>query len=61
MTDEELIEAIVQSSEAAALVNQGVKTREELLTGLIKHSPTVARSGLREALPSPERQSGTCQ
>jgi hypothetical protein len=35
MTDEDLMEVVVQSPEAAELVKQGVRTEEELLLGLI--------------------------
>ena len=45
MTDEELMEAIVSSQEAAALVNQGVKTEEELLLGLIGGARPKALAG----------------
>ncbi len=35
MTNEELMEVIVNSQEAAELVKQGVKTEEEMLVGII--------------------------
>jgi hypothetical protein len=45
MTDEELMEVIVNSQEAAELVKQGVKTKEELLLGMIKGGRTKALAG----------------
>lgn len=54
MTDEELMEAIVQSPETVELVNQGVRTQEELLTGLIRSSRPITESGPTGALTPPE-------
>jgi len=41
MTDEELMEVIVQSPEAATLVKQGVKTKAELVRRLAAPAPVV--------------------
>jgi hypothetical protein len=41
MSDEELMEAIVQSAEAAELVRQGVKTKDELVRRLAAPAPVV--------------------
>jgi hypothetical protein len=53
MTDEELMEVIVQSSEAAELAKQGVRTKEELLMGII-HGPglkALRGPGVASTLP----------
>jgi hypothetical protein len=39
MSEEELLTCIVQSPEAAELVNEGVKTKDELLRRLVNSSP----------------------
>jgi len=46
LTDEQLLEVIVQSPEAAALVKQGVQTKQELLLRMAKQSAP--------ALPKPD-------
>jgi hypothetical protein len=50
MTDEELMQVIVQSPEAAELVKQGVKTRKELLMG-IAYGPQATSLIAPEAPP----------
>ena len=47
MSDEELLERIVRSPEAAELIDQGVKTKDELLR-------RIANSPSRKALPGPK-------
>jgi hypothetical protein len=47
MTDAELMEVIVNSLEAAELVEQGVKTREELLLGIAYGPAALARQGIK--------------
>jgi hypothetical protein len=49
MTDEELMEVIVRSPEAAELVRQGVKTQDELLMRLAAHVPTPSQCALPAA------------
>ena len=46
MSDEELLEHIARSPEAAELVHEGVKTKDELLRRMVARSP-------RRALPVP--------
>jgi len=41
LTDQELMEVIVQSPEAATLVKQGVKTKDELVRRLAAPAPVV--------------------
>jgi DNA-directed RNA polymerase subunit F len=55
MTDEELMQEIINSHEAAELVKQGVRTEEELLLGLIGGPRPRANSLARQA-EMPESQ-----
>jgi hypothetical protein len=54
MSDEELMEFIVQSPEAAELVKQGVKTKEELLLGIAYGPQRQALAGPQAASTVPE-------
>lgn len=49
MSEEELLACIIQSPEAAELVNEGVTNKDDLLQRLANNSP-------RKALPGPKRQ-----
>jgi hypothetical protein len=59
MTDEELIQVIVQSAEAAELVKQGVRTEEELLLGLIRGPRPRANSLAKPAEMAESQVSAT--
>lgn len=48
MSDEELMECIIRSPEAAELVNQGVKTQDELLHRMAYGAPAKALPGPKE-------------
>jgi len=61
MSDEELLECIARSPEAVELVNEGVKTKDELLQRMVNTSaqkalpaPTEKRALRRAATFSPE-------
>jgi len=45
MTEEQLLDCIVQSSEAAEAVKRGARTKDELLLNLVNSSPLKARTG----------------